>query len=110
MPLAAQTDTPFLEAVTRPPGRRWKRRVLRGGSWNNNGRNCRAANRNSNEPGNRNNNIGFRVLLFAGASTPRAKRRLPWPGPSDSRIAGRAVGSPHRRPAPVPFTEGPAEE
>ncbi|WP_366143642.1 SUMF1/EgtB/PvdO family nonheme iron enzyme [Zoogloea sp.] len=35
--------------------------MLRGGSWNNNGRNCRAANRNRNEPGNRNNNIGFRL-------------------------------------------------
>jgi len=38
-------------------------RVLRGGSWNNNGRNCRSANRNRNEPGNRNNNNGFRVAL-----------------------------------------------
>jgi len=38
-------------------------RVLRGGSWNNNGRNCRSANRNRNEPGNRNHNIGFRLAL-----------------------------------------------
>jgi hypothetical protein len=36
-------------------------RVLRGGSWNNNGRNCRSANRNNNEPDNANNNIGFRL-------------------------------------------------
>jgi formylglycine-generating enzyme required for sulfatase activity len=36
-------------------------RVMRGGSWNNNGRNVRSANRNRNEPGNRNNNIGFRL-------------------------------------------------
>ncbi|RDE49989.1 MAG: hypothetical protein DVS81_13600 [Candidatus Accumulibacter meliphilus] len=35
-------------------------RVLRGGSWNNNGRNARCANRNRNEPDNRNQNIGFR--------------------------------------------------
>ncbi|MBQ7177785.1 MAG: hypothetical protein IJS08_10260 [Victivallales bacterium] len=35
----------------------------RGGSWNNNARNCRVANRNSNEPENRNNNLGFRVAL-----------------------------------------------
>jgi hypothetical protein len=35
-------------------------RVLRGGSWNNNGRNARCANRNGNEPDNRNQNIGFR--------------------------------------------------
>lgn len=40
-------------------------RVLRGGSWNNNARNVRSANRNNNDPTNRNNNVGFRV-----ASTP----------------------------------------
>ncbi|MDA1018187.1 MAG: hypothetical protein O3A00_27495 [Planctomycetota bacterium] len=33
----------------------------RGGSWNNNARNCRSANRNRNSPDNRNNNLGFRV-------------------------------------------------
>ena len=37
-------------------------RVVRGGSWNNNARNVRAAYRNQNEPGNRNNNLGFRCL------------------------------------------------
>ena len=36
-------------------------RVIRGGSWNNNPRNCRPANRNRNTPENRNNNLGFRV-------------------------------------------------
>jgi hypothetical protein len=41
-------------------------RVLRGGSWINNGRNVRSANRNRNTPDNRNNNIGFR---FAPAQT-----------------------------------------
>jgi formylglycine-generating enzyme required for sulfatase activity len=35
--------------------------VLRGGSWINDARNCRAANRNRNEPANRNNNAGFRL-------------------------------------------------
>jgi hypothetical protein len=35
--------------------------VNRGGSWNNNPQNCRAANRNRNTPTNRNNNIGFRL-------------------------------------------------
>lgn len=37
--------------------------MLRGGSWINNGRNCRSAYRNHNEPDNRDNNNGFRVVL-----------------------------------------------
>jgi len=37
--------------------------VNRGGSWNNDAQNCRSANRNNNEPTNRNNNIGFRLAL-----------------------------------------------
>jgi formylglycine-generating enzyme required for sulfatase activity len=37
-------------------------RVNRGGSWNNNARNCRSANRNNNDPDNRNNDLGFRIL------------------------------------------------
>jgi hypothetical protein len=36
--------------------------VLRGGSFNNNDQNVRCANRNRNNPNNRNNNIGFRVV------------------------------------------------
>ena len=39
------------------------KRVLRGGSWNNNGRNCRSAIRNRNDADNRNRNIGFRLSL-----------------------------------------------
>jgi len=39
------------------------RRVLRGGSWNNNDNNLRAANRNRNNADNRNNNNGFRLVL-----------------------------------------------
>ena len=42
-------------------------RVNRGGSWNNNARNCRAANRNRNDPANTNNNLGFRVALAPAA-------------------------------------------
>jgi formylglycine-generating enzyme required for sulfatase activity len=38
------------------------KRVVRGGSYWNNARNCRVANRN-NHPTNRNDNIGFRVVL-----------------------------------------------
>jgi formylglycine-generating enzyme required for sulfatase activity len=40
-------------------------RVLRGGSWINNSDNARANNRNRNDPDNRNNNIGFRLLSSA---------------------------------------------
>ncbi|MBR1808208.1 MAG: hypothetical protein IJ776_02320 [Paludibacteraceae bacterium] len=38
--------------------------MKRGGSWNNNAGNCRVANRNNNSHGNRNNNLGFRVVLL----------------------------------------------
>ena len=42
-------------------------RVLRGGSWNNNNRdNLLSSNRNNNDPDNRNENIGFRVVVEAG--------------------------------------------
>jgi hypothetical protein len=52
-----------LEAWTAP------RRVVRGGSWNNNPDNLRSSNRNRNNTDNRNNNLGFRVgrTLSAGA-------------------------------------------
>jgi hypothetical protein len=56
--------------------------VIRGGSWNNNARNCRSANRNNNNPDNRNNNIGFRLVrLFSSpdqwmlTADPRTKSR-----------------------------------
>jgi formylglycine-generating enzyme required for sulfatase activity len=42
-------------------------RVLRGGSWNNNAPNCRAANRNSNPPDNGNHNVGFRLASTTSA-------------------------------------------
>jgi formylglycine-generating enzyme required for sulfatase activity len=44
---------------------RGSNRVNRGGSWNNNARNCRSANRNNNTPDNRNNNLGFRLSSTA---------------------------------------------
>ncbi|MCR5763599.1 MAG: SUMF1/EgtB/PvdO family nonheme iron enzyme [Treponema sp.] len=37
-------------------------RVFRGGDWNNNASVCTVANRNNNNPYNRNNNIGFRLV------------------------------------------------
>ena len=49
-------------------------RVNRGGSWNNNARNCRSANRDRNSPGIRNNNLGFRVALAPSSRT----RRMPF--------------------------------
>jgi len=39
-------------------------RVIRGGSWNSNARNVRAAYRNRNDPGNADNNLGFRPPEF----------------------------------------------
>ena len=45
--------------------------MLRGGSWNNNPSNVRSANRNDNDPDNRNNNIGFRVLLCVSSNSAR---------------------------------------
>jgi hypothetical protein len=44
-------------------GRANSHRVLRGGAFNNNERNVRCAYRNRNEPDERNNNIGFRVVV-----------------------------------------------
>jgi hypothetical protein len=38
-------------------------RINRGGRWDNNASNCRSANRNRNEPGNRNTHLGFRLAL-----------------------------------------------
>jgi len=56
--------------------------VLRGGSWNNNDTNLRGSNRNRNDPGNRNNNNGFRA-----ASSPWRLRSLVarWRAFTDSR-------------------------
>lgn len=44
------------------------RRVVRGGSWNNSGRNCRSALRSNFRPGVRYNVIGFRIVLPAPLS------------------------------------------
>ena len=65
-------------------------RVNRGGSWNNNARNCRAANRNRNTPDNRNNNLGFRVAAAppVGMDFPAAGTG-PLPVPDGFRPCGR---------------------
>lgn len=61
-------------------------RVNRGGSWNNSAQNARVANRNRNDPTNRNNNLGFRLsstrhhpIVEFGLS-PRGQGRRPAPG------------------------------
>ncbi|WP_171974860.1 hypothetical protein [Leptolyngbya sp. 'hensonii'] len=45
----------------------WGRQTKRGGSWNNNPRNCRSAYRNNNDAEWRNNNNGFRVCCSVSA-------------------------------------------
>ena len=69
---AGWMNQPRMAAGTAPNG---PGRVLRGGSWNNNARNCRAAYRNRNHPDNRNDNIGFRVVVAARA-LPKDNRAL----------------------------------
>ncbi len=64
--------------------------LLRGGSWNNNPRNCRSAYRNHNEPGNVNDNNGFRVVCLP--QHPSASE------PLEGIPAGAQEGS---RPAPA---------
>ncbi|MCY2953718.1 MAG: hypothetical protein NTU53_17325 [Planctomycetota bacterium] len=57
--------------------------MLRGGSWNNNPRNCRSANHNRNNPDNQNDNNGFRVAAIqTGTITAGGDRNI---------TAGRAL-------------------
>ncbi|MBW1781292.1 MAG: SUMF1/EgtB/PvdO family nonheme iron enzyme [Deltaproteobacteria bacterium] len=56
------------ETNTNSGGRTGSGPVLRGGAFNNNARDVRCAYRNRNNPDNRNNNIGFRVVLAHGFS------------------------------------------
>ena len=48
------------------PGHKGSKRVMRGGSWINDARNARSAQRNANEPGNRNQNLGLRLARARG--------------------------------------------
>ncbi len=52
------------------------RRVVRGGSWNDNQDNARAAYRNHNDPNNRNNAVGVRCVRVAHIFAPLQRRRL----------------------------------
>jgi len=78
-----------------------KRRVLRGGSWNNNPANLRAANRNRNTPDNRNNNIGFRV-----SSTTYGQSRLHSVQTGVHVVSPGAWGESSKGPRFVPAREG----
>jgi hypothetical protein len=61
---------------------------LRGGSWNNNPTNCRAANRNNNARDNRNNNIGFRVCCIVPST-------LQWPESVNGNLSSVPEESSH---------------
>jgi len=47
--------------------------VVRGGAWNNDQDNTRAAYRNRNHPNNRNDNLGFRVCLSTSSGSSFAR-------------------------------------
>ncbi|MEW5867822.1 MAG: SUMF1/EgtB/PvdO family nonheme iron enzyme [Chloroflexota bacterium] len=64
--------------------------VLRGGSWNNNERNLRAANRNRNAPANSNNNVGFRCVRLLSLRGRPGRMRPSLSGPEFGRPASRA--------------------
>ncbi|MBR4188454.1 MAG: SUMF1/EgtB/PvdO family nonheme iron enzyme [Kiritimatiellae bacterium] len=68
-------------------------RVKRGGSWNNDAANCRSANRNNNNPSNRNNNLGFRLSSIRPGKSPP-----PPTGSHPATPAPRDVGDEHARP------------
>jgi hypothetical protein len=51
--------------------------VIRGGSWNNNGRRLRAANRNHDQPAERNNNLGFRLAAARRGQVHGDQRGVP---------------------------------
>ena len=66
-------------------------RSLRGGSWNNNENNLRCSARNYNNPENRNNNVGFRVVCSQSCLFRAASRLCPDAGRStEGRTAARA--------------------
>jgi len=58
---------------------------LRGGSFNNNHQNVRCAYRNRNNPDNRNNNLGFRVVLLTFFFTGICRRDNFLPARSEKR-------------------------
>ena len=76
-------------------------RVIRGGSWNDNARNCRCAYRNQNTPDNRNENLGFRCARAQRRTGRSEPEQIPLPGgglPSPQPKGPRRVGSGERMP------------
>ncbi|MBA3823198.1 MAG: SUMF1/EgtB/PvdO family nonheme iron enzyme [Ktedonobacterales bacterium] len=69
-------------------------RVLRGGSWNNNPQNSRAAYRNNNNRNNWNNNRGFRVVRGDGMMEKRLASKSVHALCNDRR--GHPISSPVR--------------
>ncbi|MFN0298739.1 MAG: SUMF1/EgtB/PvdO family nonheme iron enzyme [Burkholderiales bacterium] len=96
--------TSYWRSLTGPKRRDCGERVVRGGSWNNNPRNARAANRNRNDTTNRNNNVGFRLASTLERRSRhdqgRGGRAIECPGPVMMRtVASTPV---QRRPARAP--------
>jgi hypothetical protein len=63
--------------------------TLRGGSWNNNARNARAAYRNNNRPDNFNNNNGFRLVLARVVDDASGRARKPAHAPYQGQWQAR---------------------
>ena len=78
--------------------------MLRGGAFNNNPRNVRCAYRNHNNPDNRNDNIGFRVVVSTLSASGNAwrGRRLYW-------LTFQAEENGRVRSWPRPDIQGPGE-
>ena len=73
-------------------GRTGSNRVIRGGSWNDNARNVRAANRNWNDPADRNDNLGLRLARAQERSAPDQTCPVSGPRGTGEQQAGPGVG------------------
>ncbi len=90
----------ILGAAIAEPG---SNRVNRGGSWNNTASNLRAANRNNDDPGKRNSNLGFRL------ASPRLSQMFEVQG-SQARASSRSFSLSLHRSRPVKDPQGASPE